>query len=568
MTIKTVVAVSYGDSGFGQPISCEVFTRDRQSLAPGELSQMVAAHSPQPGDLDDPTVVRRRYSRLREMGGRVEAVPSHAIEMAERVTGDSGREVLDADYREPIGQVLAFDAEVDDDTGEVDWYTAMPHPETNPYSLVVPGAENKIYRRADGALLSTARLASGEHRVRVDQQGHNIPVNEFGQVVEDLTDADWELYNSTDLSGLSRETMVVCARKDPDGHVKVTCEPFLAAANRGALLDPREHGFYARALDHESVREHAGGNQAMTTDLRGEPIWVGVVEAGRGKSLPSHRGNTIMDGLGSSSSRIDVPDVSIHMSRSGSILVDFGDAHMANRVTSRQADPAAGALLGGYAPEPAASGPGPLHMGIGPRPEPATEPLRPMPGRIPPGPLNMGQREQSFGAAARSAGSTSTEQSPPPRSEYPARPQSFGVAARSAGFGSTQQPTSAHDLLSGAASAGQSSRPRPLAGMNATVRTAAARYGPQLVESAKSTLNDPQVRSDLKKVARVGVEAAIMAKGGGKLRAGAAVHAVGQLKDLPTVDRVRHAAAQHGLSGLRAPGTGGQSDRRSSEPEL
>lgn len=104
--------------------------------------------------------------------------------------------------------------------------------------------------------------------------------------------------------------------------------------------------------------------------------------------------------------------------------------------------------------------------------------------------------------------------------------------------------------------------------MNATVRTAAARYGPQLVDSAKATLNDPQVRSDLKKVARVGVEAAIMAKGGGKLRAGAAVHAVGQLTDLPTVDRVRHAAAQHGLSGLRAPGSGGQADRRSSEPEL
>lgn len=117
----------------------------------------------------------------------------------------------------------------------------------------------------------------------------------------------------------------------------------------------------------------------------------------------------------------------------------------------------------------------------------------------------------------------------------------------------------AASLLSGTRGAVAGAKPvdrrrfTPLAGMNAAARTAAATYGPRVMDSAKAKLADPQVRQDLKTVAKVGLQAAVVSRGGGKARGAAAVGAVAsQLHTLPTVDRVNRSIGGV-LGGTRGP---------------
>lgn len=479
MSNRTVIAVSYGDSGFGQPISCEVFTVDPM-ISSERLSEAVAGHCPRPGELDDPRLVRKRYERLQDMGGRVEAVPSHAIAMAEAATGGAGRQVVDADYAEAIGQVLVFDAEVDDRTGEVDWYTATPTCFTDPLSL--PGARgadpgtDKVYRRLDGALLSTRCLRQRQHLVRVDPDGRFTPVNEFGQSVGDLSEDEWSRYWDLDLSHLETDTMVICARPSGPGGVKMTCQRLVDVQAGRALLDPLASGFDSRSVDYEVLRESAGDNQSFVTDPSGDPMWVAVVDVDRVPVAEGFVGNIPVDALSARPTDRHLPRLEAGFDRRGAPVVRLDGAQ-----TSR--DQVSMGLLGSLSSPPS---PAPA------RHDPGPDTTRPAPAR--------GPASEKFSTGARDL-----------------------LASRQSGTGSP----------------GTGQRLSALAGMNASVRTAAAMYGPRLLEPVKQTLNDPQVRQDLKKAAVVGLEAAVTATGGGRARGAAAVGALARLEDLPTARRVR-----------------------------
>lgn len=639
MAKKTVVAVSYGDSRLGQPVSCEVFTRDPGSLAPGQLRQEVAGFTPYPGELDNEVAVRARYDRLRRLGGHVEAVPSHALDMGERVTGSAGREVTDADYSEQIGQVLVFDAEVDDVTGEVDWYTAMPHPETDPRSLRGPeDGSGRLYRRRDLAILSTSHLDRGQHQVRVEQDGRYTPVNEFDQPVVDLPREHWDRYLAADFSHLERESMVICARPDANGDLVMTSQRPDDVARTGELIDPVRHGFLARSLDYEVLREQAGDAQKFIYDDAGAPVWVAVVDVAHDKALDHRGGSYPFDALSAAPNADGISVVEPEVARDGSLRVRLGGAQYqrpaAGLTRNRQMDlmgqpvgvvepdqggkpgvsePISGIGAmglsgsmsgrtmdrimgrgrddddntppgGGMAAMPAVAGQGPAprreprmsHLDDGDMPtgrgNPAPSSRRPVPRSTlsptrAPRPVTgysstPGESRGTAMPLGRSAAAVPTPavvgpgvrptpsprvdptpQQPPPHPGGPVWQGPPNPAVASERSGMSVKPAAAALLgpaIRGVAQArAQGRRFTPLAGMNAAARTAAATYGPKVMDSAKAKLADPQVRQDLKTVAKVGLQAAVVSRGGGKARGAAAAGAVAsQLHTLPTVDRV------------------------------
>lgn len=599
MSKKTVVAVSYGDSSFGQPISCEVFTADPAEISTQQLREMIAGHAPQPGELDDPRAVRRRYDRLRELGGTVEMVASHEIDMAERVSGDTGREAFDADYTNQIGQLLVFDAEVDDATGRVDWYTATPNPITNPLRVQMPEG-GRLYRRLDGVILSTAHLESGQHDLKVTDEGVYIPVNEFNQPVVDLTEETWAQYQAADLSDLRNDTLVACARQDASGNLRMTTQPLRDVAASGRLLDPLEHGFFTRSMDFEVMRESAGDNQKFVNDPRGNPMWVAVVDFPCTEA--NRYGNVPGDALAARPSSEYVAMIEPSFARDGTPLISFTEPQAEYGLGPRDSFPSWREIATGR-PErpPVMPDPGPQQPGnefpswesiAEGKPETSFEPAglggsgevqqfpswREIAEGRPEAPYEPSatQQENRFPSWSEIAGSGVPVSQPPPQAQGGdlswqeiagrGRPTTPEQARDTHPFRQDGQPRnkdfpSVEDLLQGpegsAGTPGAGVRPRlaSLAGMNASVRSAAAVYGARLVESAKATANDPQVRQDLKRAAVVGLEAAVMAKGGSKARGAAALGALGQLKDLPTVQRLGQSkAGKLGLEHLRNSG--------------
>lgn len=361
---QTVVAVVHGsDEGAG--VDVEVYPYDLTAAAGRKAGELVASWRPQPGELDDADRVRTRLHALRTVPGHSRAPGDRGaagfltrtnernIAMARAMSGSVGGPVYDERYEYELGEVLLFDAEVDTDSLEVDWGTAVPHPSTDPGTLSWEGS----VQRVDGAIVDPQACRSGAHRVEVAADGSVWPINEAGQLVVGLGAQEAADYAEADRSQVPHRGPLLVTVSFGSGtgeDVSLRAEPAASALRRGTVAVPTAgEGVAFRPADLEALRLAAGDQHHRITDAAGATVGaVYLVEADYGPQLVN--GSVVFDGLGATSAVDRDPSIgSLSLTGvAGDLRVSTSGPRWANPTTA----PSRGsAFLGGAAAKNTAS---------------------------------------------------------------------------------------------------------------------------------------------------------------------------------------------------------------------
>lgn len=456
MSMRTVVAVAYGAPGDEDTI-CEVYTAPREGVDnPAKVTELVAGRTPAPGELDDPRRAARRREWISKMGGRVEQVPGFMLDAADAVSANLTRPVYDGDYAAEVGRVLAFDAEVDDTTGEVDWFSAVPHPAVDPRT---PGLGYCV--RADGAIIDPRALAEGAHRVKVDQEGRYVPHTDMDQRAVVYTEEDWRRHRQASIEDpMGRRDLLVVVGDNGTGRPGYAALPLEDVLGGAPVPDPRR-GVAAHGPAYEAMR-HAAGDQQTVLTRDGAPLRAMVVNVPcRTDRVPDHDA-VVFDAMSAQ------PPTSDWDPRVLSVAPDGGLRLSASPQRA--------------APAPAGS----QYVGA---------------------PAEMPPSMAATMAELAGAGRQSRRVAPGP--------------SLTSGFDAGIDTAALH----GAQSARSTGR-RPLAGVSAAVRSAAAVHGPKALSAMRTRLEDPVLRERLRVAAADTLRAAMAPEAGtGKQRGVAAARA-------------------------------------------
>lgn len=488
----TVVAVAHG-SEHDEAVPVEVYVCDSTQMRGAQLSDLVRYHQPMPGEMDSPGAIDSRMGRMGSGPGfaGLQTVPGESLSRASAASGSLTQRILDADYSAELGQVLCFDAEVDMDTGEVDWGSARPNRFTEPASVSAP--PEGIWERFDGVLVNPDLLADGGHRAVLDVDGAWEVRNEFGVPLVGLDETAFEDSAAVASLGLPRTDVLAVVSQRPDGSL------------------------WVQAMDLESV---AAGGSLDLADGTGQQLHPMELEA-------------LVWASGESSERFQDADMGRLRVVQASVFCETDEAGRVQAMDPLGAEPMERAPV--QVAEPRYDRRGALLLGAA-RQQQQTETARP--GSIA---EVLARRRAAAGAPDPGSGR------PAPRGPEPvAARQRPSVAPEPAFAAARERPAASNgpgepgidDLLGGTAALAELTRsmPRSSAGARAAGRKSLAavrlksrglldKHGPAAMSLVTDKLNDPQVRAKLRTAAVEAFTAAAATPGGGKVKAVAAAGA-------------------------------------------
>ena len=214
---QTLVVVAH-ESGFDdddRQMPVEVYPYDPAEAVGAMAGQLLSAWRPAAGELSRGSQeARDRLDRVRsgmnpEITDDVASRGWYArmgrsdLAWCSDVAGDQQSVITGADYSGEHGRVFVVDADMDTETGEVDWTSVVTHPSADPREV------RATVVRTDGVVVGPDSVHAGDQVVRDDAGVYQV-IDQFGLHSRSYTDAERSVYEAQDRSGLrSAEPILV-----------------------------------------------------------------------------------------------------------------------------------------------------------------------------------------------------------------------------------------------------------------------------------------------------------------------------------------------------------------------